>query len=444
MNLVEIAKRYEQDFIKDTQGLLQIDSTLIEQPKNSKHPFGEGIYRSLEYMLKLGASFGFKTKEVDHIAGHIEFGEGEEIIGVLVHVDVVPAVGDWLYPPFSGTVADGKIYARGALDDKGPAVCALYAFKLLKDLGFKPNKRLRLIIGTDEETSWRGIKRYFEKEEMPLFGFSPDPNFPLLYAEKGIMSLDLLGAGDPKLFFKAGVRYNVVPDYAEAKIDQDVSEAFHAFLLEHHLKGQAKEILSLYGKSAHAMEPDAGINAAIKLSQFLQKYSSNQALNFIAGQLKDSRFKTMGLDFQDPEMKDLTVNVAIVEINKEETKIGLNLRYPINWHKEAFLQIFSQKAAAFGLKVLVKQDQIPHYVDKNDPLIKTLYQAYVRNTGDAKTPMMTIGGGTYARALKKGVAFGPEFPHRENVVHQPNEYLIIEDAIKAMAIYADALRELSK
>lgn len=181
-------------------------------------------------MLKLGASFGFKTKEVDHIAGHIEFGEGEEIIGVLVHVDVVPAVGDWLYPPFSGTVADGKIYARGALDDKGPAVCALYAFKLLKDLGFKPNKRLRLIIGTDEETSWRGIKRYFEKEEMPLFGFSPDANFPLIYGEKGIMSLDLLGAGDPKLFFKAGVRYNVVPDYAEAKIDQDVSEAFHAFL----------------------------------------------------------------------------------------------------------------------------------------------------------------------------------------------------------------------
>ncbi|MGD9604739.1 MAG: dipeptidase PepV [Bacilli bacterium] len=444
MNFVEIAKKYEKAFIKDAQGLLHIDSTLIENPDNAKMPFGEGIYQSLEYMLKLGESFGFKTKNIDNIAGHIEFGEGKDIIGVLVHVDVVPAVGEWKYPPFSGTVEDGKIYARGALDDKGPAVCALYAFKILKDMGFKPNKRLRLIVGTDEETAWRGIKRYFEQEEMPILGFSPDANFPLIYGEKGIMSLDLLGPGDSDLYFKAGVRYNVVPDYAEASLSKDVKEAFAAFIQNNHLKGNAEEKITLNGRSAHAMEPDLGINAAIKLSQFLQIFSSSKVLSFVANQLSDSRFKTLGLAFSDPEMKDLTVNVAIVEIDKEKSKIGLNLRYPIHWNKEEFLTKLQQKATAFGLKVDVKQDQVPHYVDKNDPLIKTLHEAYIRNTNDHQNPIMTIGGGTYARAMKKGVAFGPEFPNRENVVHQPNEYFVIEDAIRAMAIYADSLMELGK
>lgn len=444
MNFLEIAKKYEQTFIKDAQGLLQIDSTLIEQPDNKQMPFGKGIYQSLEYVLNLGKAFGFETKNIDNIAGHIEFGEGKDIIGVLVHVDVVPAVGEWMYPPFSGTVADGKIYARGALDDKGPAVCALYAFKILKDLGFQPKKRLRLIIGTDEETAWRGIRRYFEKEEMPALGFSPDANFPLIYGEKGIMSLDLIGPGDPHLFFKSGVRYNVVPDYAEAIIDKDVKEAFQEFLKSKHLKGQADKKLTLFGRSAHAMEPNSGVNAAIKLCQFLVNVSSNQAVALIANQLPDSRFKAMGLSFSDPEMKDLTVNVAVVEIDKNQSHIGLNLRYPINWNKEAFLTLFSEKVVNYGFKTSVKQDQIPHYLNKNDPFIKTLLGAYQRNTQDFDNDIMTIGGGTYARALKKGVAFGPEFPNRENVVHQPNEYFVIEDAIKAMAIYADALWELGK
>lgn len=444
MNFFEYVKNNERQMIKDMQELLQIDSTLVETPESKEAPFGEGIRKSLDYILELGKSFGFKVENVSNVAGHIEYGEGEEIIGILCHVDVVPAVGKWKYPPFSATIEDGKIYARGAVDDKGPAICSLYAMKILKDLNIKLNKRVRLIIGTDEETKWRGIKEYFKTYEMPDLGFSPDADFPVIYGEKGIMSIDLISEMKSEIFFDAGVRYNVVPDVASAKVKTDLSSEFKDFLNEEKLEGEITDTLTLYGKSAHAMEPKNGINAAIKLCDFLSKYSDDNIITFINENLKDSRFQDMGLQFSDPEMKDLTVNVAVVKINEDKGKIGLNLRYPINWNKEKFLEEFARKSSNYKLQMEVISDQVPHYVDKEDFLVKTLHNAYLKYTNDTKTPLLTIGGGTYARALKKGVAFGIVFPNREDVVHQVNEYLIIEDAILATAILSQAIHDLGK
>ncbi len=191
MNLKEIVNKNQDGLIKDLIKLLQIDTVLVEQPENKEAPFGNGIRDALLYVLELGESMGFKTKNVENIAGHIEFGEGDEIIGVLCHLDVVPAGDGWTYPPFSGTVVGDKLFARGALDDKGPLMSSLYALKALKDSGVKLTKKVRLIIGTDEETDWRGINRYLEVCEMPDMAFSPDAEFPLIYGEKGIMSIDI-------------------------------------------------------------------------------------------------------------------------------------------------------------------------------------------------------------------------------------------------------------
>lgn len=444
MNFFEYVKKNEQQMIKDIQGLLQIDSTLVETPESREAPFGEGIRKSLDYILELGKSFGFKVKNVNNVAGHIEYGEGEEIIGILCHVDVVPAVGKWKYPPFSATIEDGKIYARGAVDDKGPTICSLYAMKILKDLNIKLNKRVRLIIGTDEETKWRGIEEYFKVCEMPDLGFSPDADFPVIYGEKGIMSIDLTSEMKSEIIFDAGVRYNVVPEVASAKVKTDLISEFKKFLNDEKLEGEITDTLTLYGKSAHAMEPKKGVNAAIKLCEFLSKYSDDNIITFINENLKDSRFQDMGLQFSDPEMKDLTVNVAIVKINEDKGKIGLNLRYPINWNKEEFLKEFARKSSYYKLQMEVISDQVPHYVDKEDFLVKALHNAYLKYTNDTKTPLLTIGGGTYARALKKGVAFGIVFPNREDVVHQVNEYLIIEDAILATAILTQAIHDLGR
>ena len=442
MEILEIVKKNKKEMLEDMQGLLRIDSTLVETD-DPEAPFGRGIRESLDYVLALGEKMGFRVKNVNNVAGHVEYGNGEEIIGILCHVDVVPAQGNWKYPPFSGTISEGRIYSRGASDDKGPTIAALYALKALKDLGFEPQKRVRLIIGTDEESHWRGIKTYFQECEMPDFGFSPDADFPVIYGEKGIMSIDVTGPAS-ELFFHAGDRYNVVPDEARAKPAKDLKAEFLAYLEEAGLKGECGEEMIIYGKAAHAMEPENGVNALVKMCEFLNRHLEDSFVAFVAECLTDSRFRKIKLDFSDPEMKDLTVNVAFLEIKDGKGRLGLNLRYPINWVKESFFKEFGAISEKYGLETNVVQNQPPHYVDKNDLLVKTLHRAYVHYTGDEKTPLLTIGGGTYARALKKGVAFGPTFPGREEVAHQVDEYIEIEDIVLATAIMARAVRELAR
>lgn len=442
MNFLNEVLKNKEEIINSLQEFLKIDSVGVFENQTKDAPFGKGVKDALLHMLSIGEKMGFKTANVDNVAGHIEFGEGNEIIGILCHVDVVPADGVWKYPPFSAQIDDGKIYARGAIDDKGPAMASLYAMKILKDLGVKPQKRIRLILGTDEETAWRGISRYLEVYETPTIGFSPDANFPLIYGEKGIMSIDIETKEKADFTFKSGNRYNVVPEYAKAEIKEEYFD-FEDFCKNKNAKGKINnKTYEVFGKASHAMAPEEGINAAIILAEFLNHKLDNNLLSFISNKLNDSRFRSMGLDFKDEEMGDLTVNVAVVNIDHNGGKVGLNLRYPINWDKERFLKELTEKAKLYELEIKVLSDQIPHYVNKDEPLNKILHDAYVKYTHDHETKIMTIGGGTYARALKTAVAFGMEFPHREDVVHKANEYLIIDDMIVATAIYAEAIYNL--
>ncbi|MDD2258311.1 MAG: dipeptidase PepV [Bacilli bacterium] len=451
MKIINDINKFKDELIKDMQGLLRINSVLGDSPINDNAPFGEGIRDSLLYILNLGDKMGFKTLNIDNVAGHIEYGEGKEIIGILCHVDVVPAIGKWKYPPFSATIDNNKIYARGAIDDKGPIISVLYALKVLKDNNVKLNKRVRLILGTDEESGWRSIKKYFDKEEQPIMGFSPDADFPLIYGEKGIMSLDLVNnLTDEELEnFNCGDRYNVVPDEASCVIFKNLEYEFNHFLEEEQLDGTIfkednKYVLKIFGKSAHAMEPRNGINAGVKLCKFLNEYITNPAINFIGDNLQDSRFKDMNLDYKHSEFGDLTVNVAVIKVDNKNNKIGLNLRYPINWDKEKFLKELAKQAREYSLTLNIVSDLLPHYLDKEDEFVKTLYNVYKKHTNDEVNKPFTIGGGTYARALKKGVAFGPVFPGRVDVVHQVNEYIDIDDVLLAAKIYLEAIYELGK
>lgn len=173
-------------------------------------------------MLNEGEKEGFVTKNIDNMAGHIEMGSGEELLGILCHVDVVPEGTGWTYPPFEGVVANDRIYGRGAIDDKGPTIAAWMAMKLVKESGIELSKRVRLIIGSDEESGFRCVTRYFEKEEMPDLGFAPDADFPIINAEKGIANLIFSQTGSSETetiqFFQAGKRTNMVPDEAFAYI----------------------------------------------------------------------------------------------------------------------------------------------------------------------------------------------------------------------------------
>ena len=446
MDFVKYANDNKNKFLEDLKELLKIDTVLIEQPEVKEAPFGYNLVKALDYMLELGKREGFVTKNIENVAGHIEYGEGEEVIGVLCHLDVVPTGDGWTYPPFEPTIVGDRIYARGSMDDKGACISSLYALKALKESGVKLNKKIRLIFGTDEETGSRGIKRYLELEQMPDLGFSPDADYPLIYGEKGILSFDLLGEVNEEIIeFTAGDRYNVVPEVAIVELKNDYKDKYLEFLKQNNYNGEIKDSkYIMYGKRAHAMEPRNGINAIMRLVEFLNTIIDDKYLKFIENNFKCSRLNTMNENFTDPEMGDLTSNLALLNIKNKQAKCGINFRYPINWKKEQFFNNLNTLAKEANVTVNLLNDSTPHYVSKEDDLVKTLHKSYIKYTNDDKTPLMTIGGGTYARSLKKAVAFGPMMPGREDVVHQVDEYAYIEDLLISVAIFADALKELGK
>jgi succinyl-diaminopimelate desuccinylase len=468
VNWMEEVLKRKDELIHDTQQFLRIKSVLDEESATEEAPLGQGVFEALQYLLRRGEEEGFTAKNVDGLAGHLEFGQGEELIGILCHVDVVPEGDGWTSDPYAAEIRDGKIFARGAIDDKGPTMAAFYAMKIVKELGLPLSKRVRMIIGTDEESDWRCVDHYFKHEEMPTMGFAPDADFPIIYAEKGIADFDLCQkfektneVGDIILqSFQSGRRYNMVPDFAEAVLlvknghSDEMKQRFEEFLHTNHLNGQAlveNETLTLQleGISAHGMEPNNGKNAGLFMASFLAEVpldkNAKAFIRFINNYfVDDSRGKELGVAYSDDITGDLTINVGVLSYNQEAGgKLGLNLRYPVTNDIERTKQTIEQVCAERGFTLENFSDSKPHYVDKEHVLIQTLQRVYEEQTGERAT-LISIGGGTYARSLKAGVAFGPLFPGRPDVAHQKDEYIIIEDLLKATAIYAQAIYELGK
>ncbi len=423
-----------ENIIKDIIDFIAIPSVLEDNPECLEAPFGINNVKALEFILDLGRKMGFEVYNCDNVCGHIEYGEGKDIFGILCHCDVVPAIGNWDKDPFYGYVKDGKIFGRGSIDDKGPAIVSLYALKALKDMGINVNKKIRLIIGTDEESGSRCVSRYDEKVGLPDLGISPDAEFPIIYGEKGMITLDVYGVNNDKSLVKAngGARYNIVAPSA--------SLVFNKVLSDIELEN-GKYVFT--GKSAHAMEPRNGVNAILKLCDAIKDETSNNLVKFVSNLLCDSRLEKMGLNYHTDEMGDLTMNIGLLNIDENESRVGLNIRYPKGLDSEEFLNKFSEIVNSYGLKVEIKSLSKPHYIDPNCAFIKTLHESYIKYTNDW-SPLKTIGGGTYARSMKMAVAYGVLFPGEKEMAHETNEFADIDNLLKAGCIIADATYNICK
>ena len=451
---------HKEDLLKDLFELLSVRS-ILGTDITEETPFGSGPREALDLILSFGKRDGYKTKLVENKAGHIEVGQGEELFGILGHVDVVPVVeADWTSHPFKPEIRDGKIFARGSLDDKGPTMAAYYAVKLLDKLGVKWNKRVRVIVGSDEETGFRCVEAYFKHEEQPASGFTPDAMFPLVYAEKAratfdhkLKFVDEDGQYNYKLVkFNGGQVLNMVVASAKAELEgeaSDIKEKFENFLAQEKLEGEVEVgntiKLTLKGKAAHGSTPQYGINGATKLAEFLSTLGlDNNGKNFvdyIVEKLANDPFgEKLGIDYSDNEMGEATYNYGILEYSLEN-KVGIvstDCRHPKKFDLVARLN----EVKVDNIDIEVTSTKEAHYVPKDDELVTTLMDVYRKYTGDTKNDAFVLGGGTYARCLKKGVAFGLLFPGKEDTMHQANEYLEIEDLLLATAIYAEGIYKL--
>lgn len=462
--LAEIEKRKEL-LIKDTQELLKIKSVLDEEGRSEGAPFGQGIKEALDFTLAKCKEYGMEVKNVDGYAGHVEIGQGEELLGILCHLDVVPEGDGWTYPPYEAKIVDGRIYARGAIDDKGPTMASIHALKLIKDLDLKLNRRVRLIVGTDEESGWADMDYYFKKEEMPSFGFAPDADFPIIVTEKGIANISFSGAiaavNNDKasiISFTAGRRVNMVPDYAMAVIDgssevlNKIKEQYEKLLAEYQLGGTVSFInnqlhVTLNGISAHGMEPFNGVNAGLelihKLISLTDQLNIAEWMNWIENYLyQDYYGNNLEIAYKDNISGELTVNTGIINIENGTAVIKLTIRYPVTTNFTETLKKLEQKGNQAGFSIDYNNTP-PHHIDKEHFLVKTLQKVYEEQTGN-EAFLLAIGGGTYARALETGVAFGPLFPGKVETAHQKDEYIEVDDLIKSTALYAQAIYELAK
>ncbi|MEW4618299.1 dipeptidase [Streptococcus xiaochunlingii] len=440
---IEITNQVKDDFLASLKTLISYPSVLNEGENGT--PFGQAIQDVLEKTLEIAQEMGFQTYlDPEGYYGYAEIGQGEELLAVLCHLDVVPAgdLEDWQTPPFEATLKDGWLIGRGVQDDKGPSLAALYAVKSLLDQGLAFTKRIRFIFGTDEETLWRCMNRYNQIEEKADLGFAPDSSFPLTYAEKGLLQVKLHGPGWEDRPLQAGRALNVVPDKATYKGER-LEELLPVIEQSGVNYTEETGAVTVLGLSKHSKDAAEGVNAIVGLAESLSLIQPHPALLFIADAVgEDATGAALFGEIKDEPSGALSFNIATLSIDEEQSEIGIDIRIPVLADKGALVERLTEVAASYQLQYEEFDYVAPLYVPLDSPLVSTLMEVYQEETGD-QTPAMSSGGATFARTMENCVAYGALFPDALQTEHQANERAKLDDLYRAMEIYAETIRRLA-
>lgn len=439
-----IQTEHKEAAIDALKTILSYPSFLQEDP-TGKTPFGPAIQEVLEETIAITKDLGFRTFiEPEGYYGYAEVGEGEELLAILCHLDVVPPgnLSLWNSDPFKPEVKDGFIIARGTQDDKGPTIAALYAVKALMDAGKTFNKRVRFIFGVDEENLWRCLDKYNENEEKATMGFAPDSSFPVTFAEKGLLQVKLHSKEQSTYTLKAGDAMNVVPEDAEYTGEWADQLAVELEKRDFDFTQDADHI-HVTGKSVHTKNAPEGINAIVRLATALQTIDDRNDLRFLSEMIQgDGRGLAIFGAIEDEASGKLTCNAATLTVNENDSVIGLDIRFPVTVEKTLIVEKLQEAAEKYDL-VYEEYDYIaPLYVPLDTPLVETLMATYREKTGDMREAIVS-GGATYARTMENCVAFGAQLPNAEATLHGPNERMALEDIYAAMDIYAEAVYRLA-
>ncbi len=440
---------YMDELLKDLNELISIES--VDGGKSGE------CERALAFIIKRAQDFGLDYELVTDKSVQVQIGEGGKLCGVLAHVDVVPAGNNWSVIPFMLTERDGRLYGRGVADDKGAALVNLYCLRALKDNGVEGKNTLRAIFGSAEETGMSDMDGYFSKMPLPDMAFTPDSDYGICFAEKGIMHLRVsTPTNEAKVLsqFHAGKAINAVPDLAYVMLD---SSGYDEQLLmrladagdgnfEFNYTIDGLMIISR-GKASHACEPQKGKNAAALLIDLITHAYDVHEIGALSSFIDyavncETNGRSLGLKMSDGVSGELTVNLGIVHIEGDTAEAYFDIRYPVTVNGNYVLRQFRSVAEYSGLNVEVLFHNRPLYMEKDSPLIRELSAAYESVTGE-KPALYATGGGTYARKLGgRGVAFGPHFPGDNINMHNADESMDKENFYKHAQICLEAMYRL--
>lgn len=411
------------EMIQSLQELVHFES--VAKPEGEEYPYGKEVDQAKNYVLSLARSMGMKTVDAGAYA-YVEIGEGEKLMGMLAHLDVVPAGEGWTKDPFGGEIENSRIYGRGTTDDKGPVIAALYAMKDLLNQGEPLPKRIRLILGqTEENGEWEDIEAYLEAEDVPDYGFTPDGDFPAIQCEKGAMVFEIKLPLEESGVVSAegGTAPNMVPGHA---VLETVSERYEAL-----------------GQVCHGCAPWLGENAISLAAGKLAEAEPDSAFGKMYQNLIDETIygERLGIADEDAESGKLSLNVGTISSDGKDVTLMVDIRYPASSNPAEIEKTFQEKFGAYGAVSNCVYQVKPLFIPSESPVLQALLSSYRKHTGDESAPVI-IGGGTYAKAMPGIVAFGPNFPGHENREHMEDEYILLEDFRKLREIYRDALENL--
>lgn len=437
-----------EELIAAVQRLVRIRSVADEEADGK--PYGKGVADCLDEALKMCREMGFETVNMDYRCGWCEYGGGEEMVAVLGHLDVVPEGEGWDFPPYDAVLSDGKIFGRGTIDDKGPATASLIALKAIKEAGIPLKRRVRLIFGCSEETGALDMEHYLENGgEIPVMGFTPDAEYPLINGEKGIVvetyEKPLSADGDYSIIgIRGGMAWNITPAHAEAVIK--TPEDFRPDDLPDKVKAERRDgawVISAEGKAVHAQHPEQGENAIGRLFKYLctLPFSGDtaDAIGFIADKIgMDTTGALLGCDLYDEISGHTSLNMGVCEADGRKISVTLNYRYPVTHEYEECQPVVEREFRDRGWKRVYDMHKPKLYIPEDAGLVKSLLSVYREYTGDMSAPR-SIGGGTYAKAVPNILAFGPVFPGDEVVEHMPNEFISVDRLMENAKIIAAAI-----
>lgn len=455
----EIAAFVEEQwpaFLADAERLIAIDSSLDAEHAAPGAPFGPGPRAALEAALSIAQRMGLDPHDGDGYAGYADLpGESGQQIGVIGHVDVVPAGEGWDFAPFALTRKEGVLVGRGTSDDKAPVLTALYGLKFWLDRGERLRHGVRFIFGCNEESGMGDVPYYLEHNEAPDFLFTPDAEFPLCYGEKGqfgavLTSEPIEGA---VVSFAAGTAPNAVPGIARAVVRANAGSLPAA---EHIALEPCEEgaLVTATGIAGHASLPAGTVNAIAVLCRYLLGCGicaeQEQAwLRFAAEMAECTDGSAFGAACRDDDFQDLTSVIGMM--NKVEGRYVMteDIRFPAAITGEKLERIFADLAARHGATAEVTSSKPPFVVDPDTASVRALMDAYCETTGKQVRPF-TMGGGTYAREFPNAVSFGPAeegaFPVPEWVggMHAANEGIAEAELKRALRIYIRTFGNLAE
>jgi predicted dipeptidase len=396
------------------------------------------------------------------------------VLGLVVHGDVVPVDADaWHFPPFEGRVENGYVLGRGSVDDKGPLVQALMAMKALRESGVARTHTIRLLVGSEEESSATEMKEYLETHAAPDYSLVLDSEFPVIVGEKAWDALTVAAALDDRdtkpyrvELLEAGLAASIVPERAEVKYRWKdgapswgpIVAQLRAFRMPEGTRlvaepwddGSTLRVIA-YGQSAHAgMNLSGGRNALVALARAVEpvmpRGGAADLLAFARLAGKDLHGTGLGITDNHRLWGRYAVNVATIK----DGKLTINLRRipprtaaQIKAHLETRVAKFNKATGAVLKPEGGYFEDEPFFRDPASPLVKRLLAAYVTATGARDAKPAIAGGGTYAKRLPNAIAFGMWFPGSPYPGHDLNEKTPIEDLHRGTRVLIHAITDIA-